>query len=346
MKESIFTASLRSLFVTFAAVVGLFLALLVVILGLSALSGSIETPPKSDLMVSADANGHRKLLPSSTPVLLRIDVHGVIGEMDLTAGKFTSLLLDSRTGALDKDRVKGILLHLNTPGGLATDSSSIYHLLDEYKKKYNVPVYAFVDGMCASGGMYIACAADKIYSTGESVIGSVGVRLGPVFNVSQAMDKVGIQSLTLTQGKNKDALNPFRPWAEGEDVSLRNILEKEYAEFVSVVVAARKNLPKEKLLNEYGAQVYIGKEAEQLGYVDVGNSDYISCLKALAEAAGITEGKEYQVVLISPSHSVLEGLAQSKNGLLKGRIEHVFPIAPGISSDMSGKILFMHTLAD
>ena len=67
------------------------------------------------------------------------------------------------------------------PGGAADDSVGIYRALCEYKKKYNVPIYAFVDGLCASGGMYIACAADKIYATPSSVIGSVGVIMGPLF---------------------------------------------------------------------------------------------------------------------------------------------------------------------
>ena len=214
MRESILKSTIRALFVSFAVLIGLILAVLVTILSVSTLMNNVSLPDKGTLTVSADAHGNRKLLTSSSPVILRIDIHGVIGDIDLNEKKITNLLYDSREGVLTGNRVKGILLHINSPGGLATDSSAIYHLLMDYKQKYHVPIYAYVDGLCASGGMYIACAADQIYATSDSVIGSVGVRLGPTFNVSQTMDKMGISALTLTEGKFKDALNPFRPWKE------------------------------------------------------------------------------------------------------------------------------------
>lgn len=337
MRESIFSSSLRALFSAFAIVVGIFLAIFVAVLAISSVSDSVELPKTSEMTVSADANGNRELLGHSAPVILRIDINGVIGVNELTETKFVDLLHDSREGVL-KDRVKGILLNVNTPGGLATDSSAIYHLFKAYKEKYKVPIYAYVDGMCASGGMYIVCAADKIYSMDDGIIGSVGVRLGPAFNVSQAMDKLGISSITLTEGKNKDALNPFRPWKEGEDVALRDVMAASYAQFVNVVTASRPNLSREALINDYGAQIYIAPKAQELGYVDNGNSDYNTCLSDLVAAAGIDK-QSYQVILIAPHFSVIEQLSKSQTTLLKGRIEHVFA---GMTPEMSGKLLYLY----
>ncbi len=341
-RESIFFSTLRALFTAFGALIGVFLAIFVAIFTLSSLSDGVDTPDKSTLTVSADANGKRKLLTSTAPVILRVNLHGVIGELNLTEEKFTNMLLDSREGALDKDRVKGILLHINSPGGLATDSSAIYHVLKEYKEKYQVPLYAYVDGLCASGGMYIACAADKIYATNDSIIGSVGVRMGPAFNVSKVMDTIGVDALTLTEGKDKDLLNPFRPWKEGEEAPLKDIMAKEYEQFVDVVTAARPQLSRDELLNTYGARVYVSGEAQTLGYIDFADSSYNECLKSLVEASGIGEGKDYQVIAISPASSIFHDLTQGGANLLKGKIEHIFPIGPGISSEMSGKVLFLH----
>ncbi|MFI5264393.1 MAG: S49 family peptidase, partial [Candidatus Kapaibacterium sp.] len=88
--------------------------------------------------------------------------------------------VESQEGDFKNNRVKGILLYMDTPGGYSTDSDTIYRLLMEYKKQYKVPIYAYVDGLCASGGMYIAITADKIMASDTSLIGSIGV-IAPTF---------------------------------------------------------------------------------------------------------------------------------------------------------------------
>jgi len=339
-RESIFVSGLRAICTTFGGVLGICLALAVVIIGVSSLSGGIDTPSTSDLTVAPDANWKRKVLPDTTPVLLRIDVAGVIGQGSLKYEKFLNMLLDSREGTLANDRVKGILLQINSPGGYATTSSDIYHLIKEYKAKFKVPVIAYVNGLCASGGMYIACAADEIYATPTSTIGSVGVRLGPAFNVSDPMEKAGVKSVTLTAGKDKDMLNPFRPWKEGEDDSLKAIIASEYERFVDVVTTSRKNLSKEKLIDTYGAHVFDAEKAQELGYIDDGDASYTVAVTALAKASGI-EG-DYQMVHMEPHQSVLKELSENKFNLLRGKIEHTFPQAPSLSSEMSGKLLFLY----
>ncbi len=338
--ESIFVSALRGLLKSFAVVVGAALGLFVLMLALSGISSSVELPDKSDLTIAADADWNRKLLPDSTPVILKINIHGVIGTGDLQTEKFKTMLIDSRQGALAKDRVKGILLHINTPGGTATDSSSIYRLLMMYKERYKVPVMAFVDGYCASGGMYIACAAEKIFATSSSIVGSIGVRLGPAFNFADAMQKVGVKSLTLTEGKNKDLLNPFRPWKENEGSSLQENIEVEYKQFVDTVANARPLLTKEKLINEYGASIYAASIGAKLGYVDEGNSNYDQALKSLVSKAEITE--KYQVIQIEPHQSFFKDLATARASLLEGKIKHVLPTGTFTTTEMSGQLLYLY----
>jgi protease IV len=341
--RSIFSSSFHAFCKSFAVVFGFLAAIAVVMIVVSLVNDDITTPDKEKLTVGADAEGQREVLPKTAPVLLRINITGIVGEGNLAASKVENLLLASREGVLEGSRVKGILLYINTPGGTANDADTIYRALLAYKEKYQVPIYSYVEGLCASGGMYIAAASDKILASPESVIGSVGVLLGPTFNVVGAMEKIGVKSLTLTEGKDKDMLNPFRNWEPGEEESIKKIMAALYERFVDIVVAARPALDKNSLIQDYGAQIFIAEEAEQIGFIDNGNSDYNSALKELAAVANIKENEKYQVLHIEPSRGILSGLAQGTAPLLKGSIKHVFPLGPNITSEMSGKFLYLYT---
>jgi signal peptide peptidase SppA len=290
-----------------------------------------------------DADGKRELLPGSDPAILRLDITGVIGVGDLTASAISELLVDSQEDLLAHHRVKGVLLYINSPGGSATDSDTIYRMLMAYKQKYHVPVYAYVDGMCASGGMYIACAADQIYASPSSVVGSVGVLLGPTFNFAQAMDKVGVQALTLTEGKDKDFLNPFRTWKPDEAAPLKPVMASLYTRFVDVVAQSRPKLDKQKLIDVYGAHIFVSSEAATLGYVDVPDTDYDAALRDLVKQAGITDKQDYQVVKLSPPHSLLAEFAENKCKFLKGEITHRFSLSPEYAPELSGKFLYLYS---
>jgi protease-4 len=338
-RESIFVSAIRSLCNSLGAVLGICIAVFLAIIALGSLSEPEMVPPKSEFTIAPDAEGNRRLLSLTAPVILRINLQGVIGLEKLTSEHFQGILYDSTEGLLKNGRVKAIFLNVDTPGGAATDSASIYQALVDYKQKYNIPVYAFVDGMCASGGMYICAAADKIYASSGSVIGSVGVLLGPNFNFSELMTKVGISSLTLTQGKDKDALNPFRPWRPEEDSSLVTITKELYEQFVDAVVSGRPRLNKDKLVNEYGAHVFLAKTAEDLGYIDVSGANYSSAMKECATAASLKDG-EYQVIELSSPESIFSQLTQNKFGLFSGKVEHSFSTSP--YSALSGKMLYLY----
>jgi signal peptide peptidase SppA len=327
-RESIFVSSIRSFCTSLGAILGILIGIVVLAVVFLILSPPSFVPEKTELVVAADAEGKRELLSPTSPVLLRIDFHGVIGAADLNSDTMNNILIDSREGMLKGNRVKGILLHMDTPGGTVTDADNIYRAIKAYKQKYNVPVFAYVDGLCASGGMYISSAADRIFSSPTGVIGSIGVLLGPTFNFSQAMDKWGIESLTITQGKDKDALNPFRPWKPGEDSSLRAITASLYEQFVTIVTEARPRLSKEKLINQYGANVFIASEAEEHGYIE--------------KAAGLDEKTHYQVFQIMPKMPFFSEFTQGCYSLLRGKVTHTFQMGPYLNSEMSGKFLYLY----
>lgn len=337
-RESVFVASIRSFCCSFAVVLGLALGVLVVVIGSMMLTGPQYLPPQSNMVVLPDAEGNRSLLSAHAPVILCLDFKGTIGMGDLTAEKINNILLDSQEDMFKGHRVKGILLCMNSPGGLASEADAIYRALVQYKTKYKVPIYTFVDGMCASGGMYIAAASDKIYATSSSVIGSIGVRLGPTFNFTDAMTKIGVSAMTLTAGKDKDELNPFRPWKPDEAASIQAIVSALYDQFVTIVSQARPHLNKEKLIEDYGAHVFIAQQAQTFGYIDDDKSSYSQALKSLTQAAGIGEDMGYQVVQLSAAQPFLSGLAQS---MLTPK-EIKFDLPQQFSSELSGKLLYLY----
>jgi protease IV len=341
-RESIIGSAVRTFCKSFAAIIGLLLGAILVFIGVTMFSSPDIFPAKSSLMISTDAEGNRTLLSHTTPVILRIDIAGVIGMRELTSDKIRNSLMDSREGMLSGDRVKAILLYINSPGGTVDDSDGIYRALMDYKTKYQVPIYAFVGGMCASGGMYIASSADKIFASSSSIIGSVGVLIGPSFNFSGLMERYGVQALTITEGKDKDMLNPFRPWAPGEDASLRTITADLYNNFVSIVTNARPHLDKNQLITEYGAQIYIAKKAEELGYIDSADTSYNSALTELAQEAKLSAGQPYQVFTIAPPRPFFADLTENKLSLLSGKVTHHFQVNASMNSELSGRFLYLY----
>ncbi|NGX33844.1 MAG: putative signal peptide peptidase SppA [Candidatus Anoxychlamydiales bacterium] len=299
-KESIFISAIRAFFNTLLGTFGVFVAIIPSIILFAILSTSDQKQgTKNKLEILPDLNGSTKMLSLNTPAILQLEVHGVIGTAHLTSKDVNFQLIESRKGILKNDRVKALLLHINSPGGAATDSDTIYRNILAYKERYNVPVYAYVDGMCASGGFFIACAADQIYTSPFSMIGSVGSLMGPFFNFYNIMEKYGVKSLTITAGKDKDMLNPFREWKTSEDQNIQKINEYVYKKFVDIVATSR-NIDKDKIINEYGAHVFDSDEAKEIGYTDVANSSYEIALTALLEKADIDETKNYQVVCLYP----------------------------------------------
>ena len=319
-RESIFVSAIRSLINAFFAMVGILIGvvLLLVLSTFGTKGGDFGDPGKTKIVIAPDANGSREHLPSTSPVILKMRIHGMIGTDKLNADSVEAALLTSQEGSLS-NRVKAILLDIDSPGGDAADSDAIYTLLKNYKKKHDIPVYAAVSSLCASGGMMIACAADEIYSVQSGIIGSVGVRSGPFFNYVGLMDKVGIEAKTITAGKDKDFLNPTRKWGPDEGASIAAIGKYDYKHFVDTVVANRPRLDRDKLVNVYGADVFDPEKAKEYGYIDeIGTPT--EALEALVAKAKI-EG-DYQVVEIHHYPSIAAQLFETSMSLFSGKIKH------------------------
>ncbi len=329
IQESLFMSSLRAFFVALFGFLGALVALAALTLILAGIfSASEEHSFSSDVSLLPNAQGNREKLGNDTPIILQIDIQGPIGGESLNAKKIEEMLLNSREDAFEKDRVKAILLTINSPGGGVNDSDIIYRHLKAYKEQYGVPIYAFVGGMCASGGYYIACASDRIFASDVSLVGSIGVLTWPPFmNVHETLEKIGVHTTTLYAGKGKDEMNPFRPWKEEEPVSYQRLTDFYYNRFVSIVADARP-VARGVIEEQIGAEVIPAPVAEEIGLIDVAGSSRNEALEALAAQAGITES--YQVVGFSTS-SWWKKLfkEQTSSPLITGRVKHELSIPQG-----------------
>lgn len=340
MHSSIFHSSLRIFFMSVCTILGIFVGFFAIgaILGLIE---SADTLPPSKFVADVQPNalGSRKLLSKSAPVVLKINIHGTIGSEELNSSLVNEMLIESRENTLKNDRVKAIMLSINTPGGTVTDADGIYRNLLEYKKRYNVPVYAYVDGLCASGGMYIVSAADKIYATDTSLIGSVGVISGPFMNASKFIEKLGIEALTLSEGLGKDNLDPLRPWSANEAKPMKEIINYYYNSFVDIVSNARPKLTREKLINEYGAHIFPASIAEGYGYIDYANASYEVALTDLLKKIGI-EDDYYQVVELN--RNAWSSLFRAETSPLFGKIRHTFDLPYELRPELMNRYLYLY----
>jgi len=308
--ESIFISSLRTFAKTLFCILGIAIGLFAISIITNLLATPYIDPYRPQLILCPDASGNSQLLPQA-PVILKISIEGEIGTKKLNAESIIQALNKSRQ-VIKAERIKGILLCINSPGGSALDSADIYQAILDYKKNYNIPVVSFVNGLCASGGMYVACASDQILATRGSIIGSVGVRLGPCFNYKGLMEKYGVDAKMFTAGKGKAELNPFGTWSANEGDELNAIIQDGYDEFLSVVSSARPRLSRDDLVNKYGAHVFAAPQALNYGYIDDATSSYSRALNLLTKTAAIDSKTAYQVLEIVPYSTLLDGLVDSQ----------------------------------
>lgn len=344
MRDSILYSAIRALVVAFCVVIGLCLGFVFVSVLIGALSGdgtSTKLTTVNTEEILPNAEGRREALSSEAPVILQVNINGVIGMESLDTKSIRQQLVESREGNFKDDRIKGILLYINTPGGTVTDADGIYRALGDYKKKYKVPVYAYIDGLCASGGMYVALAADKVFASDTSLIGSVGVIAPTFMNVTKLLEKIGVETLTISAGKDKDALNPLRPWKPGEDENYRQIIDYYYKHFVELVTTHRPDISKEKLVQDYGAHIFPAPEAQKYGFIDVSGISLADTLKELLKEVGITTDN-YQVIRLENKSWWNSLFSSQANSLFTGKIQHQISFSPEVDLLLRNQFLYLY----
>lgn len=204
-----------------------------------------------------------------------------------------ALFAEKLEKAAKDERVKALVLRVNSPGGGVTATDLMYTELQRFKRKTGKPVIAALLDGAASGGYYVACAADTIYAHPTSVTGSIGVvMVAPEF--SGTMDKLGIRANVIKSGELKDAGSMFREMTDEERAVFQRIIDAMYARFLDVVAAGRPGLARERLERLADGRVYLAAEAKEHGLIDELGTLH-DALGAAKKAAGL-DGKPVVVV--------------------------------------------------
>ncbi len=178
--------------------------------------------------------------------------------------------------AFKNKQTAGVILRINSPGGSPVQAGYIADEINRLRALHpDIPVYAVLSDICASGGYYIAANADEIYADKATLVGSIGVIMNG-FGFVQAMEDLGVERRLLTAGENKGFLDPFSPLKQDEVEHVRTLLATMHKQFVSVVKQGRGDRLKDdpKL---FSGLLWTGEQSIELGLVDgLGSSSYVA----------------------------------------------------------------------
>jgi protease-4 len=193
-----------------------------------------------------------------------VDLQGVISSSsEASADNIISSLQD----AFKDKNTKGVILRINSPGGSPVQAGEINDEIYRLRAKYpQIPLYVVVDDICASGGYYVAAAADKIYVDKASLIGSIGVLMDG-FGFTGTMAKLGVERRLITAGVNKGFLDPYSPLNPEQKAYAKQMVEEIHQQFIAVVRKGRGKRLKETP-DTFSGLVWNGQRGIEMGLAD------------------------------------------------------------------------------
>ncbi len=266
--------------------------------------------------------------------VVRIPVTGIIsfdeGRWNLKPGSAMTALQSIRRATLDED-VRGIILEIDSPGGGVTASDIIWNALLEFKAaSTNRAVVVMMGDLCASGGYYIAAAADRIVAHPTTITGSIGVIIESL-NIKDLADRLGIKDVSIASGENKQMLNPLHDLTDEQRKLLQASVDALHNRFVSLVAEGR-DLPKEKVAEIADGRILIAEDAVRAGLVDA-IGYFPDAIDAMADLIG---NESLHIVRYERKASFLEmlegeGLFDLKSGIRRledasrARVRYMMP---------------------
>ncbi len=193
-----------------------------------------------------------------------VDINGEIAAGgDASAEKVN----DALDAAFKDKNTQGVILRINSPGGSPVQAQNIYDEMRRLRKKYpDIPLYVVVEDICASGGYFIAAAADRIYVSKASLVGSIGVLMNG-FGFTGLMDKLGVERRLITAGENKGMLDPFSPLREKDKEYAEKLTQDIHKQFIDAVRQGRGKRLKESP-ELFSGLIWTGDQSVQLGLAD------------------------------------------------------------------------------
>jgi protease-4 len=234
---------------------------------------------------------------STGPHTALVELEGEIGGED---GMRADALIAALNGAFDDKHTRGVVLRINSPGGSPVQAGQVYDEMRRLRGKYpKIPLYVVVDDVCASGGYYIAAAADRIFVDKASLVGSIGVLMDG-FGFTEGMKKLGVERRLLTAGDNKGFLDPFLPVDPRQEAHARAMLGEVHDQFIQIVRQGRGARLKETP-DMFSGLIWSGARSIELGLADaLGSLDYVAREVVKAE----------DIVDFTPQEGLAERLAR------------------------------------
>jgi protease-4 len=231
-----------------------------------------------------------------------VELNGLIADKEeANADNIITALRD----AFENEKSAGVILRINSPGGSPVQSGYIYDEIVRLREKYpDTPLYAVVTDICASGGYYIASAADKIYADKASIVGSIGVRMDN-FGFVEAMEKLGVERRILTAGENKALLDPFLPVDESVTAHLQVMIGEIHQQFIDAVKKGRGDRLDTDVEGLFTGLIWTGEAAVKIGLVD----ELASSSKVARDVIG-----EEKIVNYSVEEDILERFSKRLGG--------------------------------
>jgi protease-4 len=215
------------------------------------------------LVIAVDWSG-RAEMSSGKKHTAMVEVSGVIApNTDASAERVTASL----QAAFKDKNTQAVVVRCNSPGGSPVQAQTIYDEMRRLRKKYpEIPLYAVVEDVCASGGYFVAVGADRIFVSKASVVGSIGVLMNG-FGFTGLMEKIGVERRLITAGENKGMLDPFSPMTDKDVQHAKELMADIHQQFISVVREGRGKRLKENA-DTFSGLIWTGQKSVELGLAD------------------------------------------------------------------------------
>ncbi|NQZ02506.1 MAG: signal peptide peptidase SppA [Bdellovibrionales bacterium] len=280
-------------------------------------------------MITVGASGmmamQKKTAKVDEPAILHLDLEGVItGE-----GEFLEHLMEYR----DEDNIKGILIEINSPGGVVGPSQEIYEEIKRVREKYKKPIVATCGSLAASGAYYAAVGADEVFVNAGTLMGSIGVIM-QFANMERLYDWAKMDFYSITTGKFKDSGSPYRQMTKEEKVYFQDLIDQVHGQFKEAVAQGRK-MRMDELEPYADGRIFNGKWAVENGFADKVGTFYDAKMR-IAEMAGLDGDPK----LFKPSDTpddLVEWLNQNSESFFPGASIMKKMFRP----ELSGRPLYM-----
>ena len=266
-------------------------------------------------------NNNSPRISRSSSLIASLEIKGTISD--------SKAFIDELKEYGNRSNVSSVIIRIDSPGGGVAASQEIYEAIKKFRSETRKKVVVSMASTAASGGYYIACAADRIYANPGSITGSIGV-IAQWYDYSDLLRWAKMQSIVIKSGDLKDSGSGFRPMTDEEKEYFQSLIDDMYGQFVSAVSESR-NIPEEEVRKLADGRVYTGTQAKENRLVDeIGT--FQDAVAAAAKLGRIT-GEPKLLTPVKKRFSALD--------ILLGNAESILPLAsPGSESHIRFEYLW------